>query len=91
MSAPLRRRSGPPAQEAAHVTVVADSTRLHRPEDGYATPTAEDRREALLLAEVRALGYGLSVRCRVCRHPLTAAKSVAAHVGPKCAARVVAG
>lgn len=63
-------------------------TPLHRAEDGYPTPTVEDRREAALLAELRALGYTIAVRCLVCGHPLTAPRSVARFVGPRCASKV---
>lgn len=62
---------------------------MTRPEDGYAAPSVEDRREATLLAELREPGYGITVPCVDCGHPLTAPKSVARHVGPKCAARAV--
>lgn len=94
-----KRRSGPPPREAAptgHTTAghhTADScdSSLYRPQDGYPAPTAEDRREAALLAELRELGYGVTVPCLVCRHPLTSAKSVARHIGPKCAAKATTG
>ena len=52
--------------------------------------TADERREAELLAELRDRGYTISVRCTVCNHPLTADLSTALHVGPKCRARTVA-
>jgi hypothetical protein len=55
----------------------------------HAEPTtAEDRREAQLLAELRALGYRLAVRCTRCSQWLVAAESVAAHMGPVCRERV---
>lgn len=63
---------------------------LHRPEDGCQAPIAQERREAELLDELRSLGYAIAIRCRVCGHPLTTAASVAAHIGPKCAAKAVA-
>lgn len=62
----------------------------HRAEDGYSAPTAEERREVELLAEVKALGYTVAVRCTACNHPLVAGVSVARHLGPKCAAKAVA-
>lgn len=88
---PENRRGRATLDPATATTTTVGNGKLtaHRPEDGYTAPTAEDRREAALLAEVRELGYTVSVRCRVCSHPLTSAKSVAAHVGPKCAAKVV--
>ncbi|QFS91147.1 hypothetical protein FIV07_10315 [Mycobacterium sp. THAF192] len=60
---------------------------LHRPEDGYTAPTAAERREAELLAEIKKLGYTVAVRCTACNHPLVAGASVARHLGPKCAAK----
>jgi hypothetical protein len=73
--------------DAHHDTGTVDSIRLYRRQDGFAAPTAEERREAELLAELEELGYGITVPCLVCRHPLTSAKSIARHVGPKCAAK----
>ena len=49
--------------------------------------TAEDRREAALLAEAAQLGYRLATRCTRCNQWVVNAKSVAAHMGPKCRAR----
>ncbi|MDN4520318.1 DUF6011 domain-containing protein [Mycolicibacterium austroafricanum] len=85
--APAPRGNRHPAQHRANG--YADSS-LNRAEDGYQAPTPEERREAALRAELAALGYRVSVRCRVCGHPVVSAKSVAAHIGPKCAAKVVA-
>lgn len=85
-----RRRPAPPqSRPSRNATYGGNSNRLYRPEDGHAAPTAEDRREADLLAEVRGLGYCIAVSCRVCGHPLTALSSVARHIGPKCAAKAV--
>lgn len=63
---------------------------LHRAEDGYVAPTADERREAELLAELRELGYTAAVRCTACNHPLVAGASVSRHMGPKCHARQTA-
>ena len=87
----IRRSPGTKSRAASTPpSATAESSRLHRPQDGYAAPTAQDRREAALLAELRELGYGITVPCLVCRHPLTAARSLARHIGPRCAARAVA-
>lgn len=85
------RRSGPPPQKAAphNISSAAKSNRLHRPEDGYAAPSAAERHEAALLAELAELGYGITVPCLVCRRPLTSARSLRSHVGPTCSARAV--
>lgn len=83
----------PPAanQGASGITgrmvVAAVHSSLYRAEDGYQAPTAEDRREGELLAELNARGYRISVDCRACGHPLVAARSVAAMIGPKCLAK----
>lgn len=57
-------------------------------DDRHSTLTADERREEDLLAELKERGYGITMPCLICRRPLTAAKSLAAHVGPVCAARM---
>ena len=90
MSAPTRkRRSGPAAKQSRprQNTTAANST-VYRPQDGYQAPTAEDRREAAVLAAAAELGYRLGTRCLRCGHWIVAPKSVAAHMGPVCRAKV---
>lgn len=84
------RRSRATSDPATSTTplAVTDSI-LHRAEDGYTAPTADERREAALLAELKALGYTVAVRCTACNHPLVAGVSVSRHMGPKCAAKAV--
>jgi hypothetical protein len=60
---------------------------LYRPQDGYAAPTAEDRREAALLAIAAELGYRLATTCLDCGHWISSPISIAAHRGPRCRAR----
>jgi len=92
MTAPPKKRSGPSVAARAATkmtaTVTSQSSRHYR-QDGYTAPTAEDRREDQLLAELQALGYGITVPCLVCRRPLTSPRSLRLHVGPVCAARAV--
>ena len=92
MSAPARIRKDRAAREGdpAQFTPPSDTANssLYRAEDGYLAPTADERREAALLAEVRTLGYGITVPCLMCRRPLTAPRSLVSHVGPVCAARM---
>ena len=76
--------------DAHHDTGSVDSSRLHRPQDGFAAPSAEDRREAGLLAELRDLGYRPATRCTRCNQWVVAAKSVALHMGPVCRAKSAA-
>lgn len=80
-----RKSPAPPQRRASrnNITNASEST-VYRRQDGYAAPTADDRREAQVLAEAQRLGYRLSVPCLICGHPLTAAKSLVAHVGPVC-------
>lgn len=53
----------------------------------FQTLTADERREQQLLEELQALGYGITMPCSVCGHPLSSARSLARHVGPRCAAK----
>ena len=91
MTAPPReRRSRALVDPAASTTtpiVTADPTAL----PGYQRHepiTAQDRHEAAVLAAAAELGYRLSTRCLRCGHWIVAPKSVAAHMGPVCRARV---
>ncbi|MGW0158461.1 DUF6011 domain-containing protein [Mycobacterium sp. NPDC003323] len=86
-----RKRPAPSDRPLRNHSTCATDSIVHRPEDGYAAPTADERREQQLLDELRALGYSISVRCRECGHPLSTPQSVAAHIGPKCAAKAVTG
>ena len=86
------RKSGPGKPRAASTstaTVTRDSSRRVR-QDGYAAPSAQDRREDALLTELQALGYGITIPCLVCRRPLTSKRSLRLHVGPVCSARATA-
>ena len=56
----------------------------------HQAPTADERREQQLLNELQELGYGITVPCLECGHPLTSPRSLARHVGPRCAARAQA-
>lgn len=85
-----RKRPAPPQNRPSrnhspNASIVA----ANRAEDGYVPPSPDERREQLLIAELRELGYTLSVRCVACGHPLVTSKSVARHLGPKCAAKAV--
>lgn len=93
MSAPPRMRRSPGTSARATskttATVAPESSRLHRPQDGYAAPTAEDRAVAQAVAVLVRHGYGIALRCRDCGHPITAPASLARLRGPRCAARAV--
>ncbi|MGQ9408941.1 DUF6011 domain-containing protein [Mycolicibacterium gilvum] len=85
-----RPSGGTRAASKSTATDYIEDSSLHRAEDGYSAPSGDERREAELLAELRGLGYRISVKCRVCGHPVVSARSVAAHIGPKCRAKQVA-
>lgn len=57
------------------------------PDHRHTTPTADERREAQLLAELSELGYTVAISCSECGHALTTERSKARHLGPKCAAK----
>lgn len=84
-----KRRNPGTSARATSTTPLADSnSSLHRAEDGYQAPTVAERREVELLAELKALGYTVAVRCTACNHPLVTGASVSRHMGPKCAAKI---
>lgn len=83
-----RKRPAPSDRPSPQHTNTYDAT-TYRRQDGFTAPDPEARREAQLLAELEALGYSISVRCRVCGHPLTTRLSTSLHIGPKCRAKVV--
>ncbi len=87
----MTKRKAPALAQDRHPSTLTNVTSLapHRPEDGYSAPTAGDRREVQLLAELAELGYVVAVRCLSCGHPLTSPKSVARFIGPVCASKVV--
>ena len=91
----MRQRRRSPGSEARATSTPpsanAQSNRLHRPHDGYAAPTAEDRAVAQAVAVLERHGYGIALRCLDCRRPITSPASLARLRGPRCAARVVAG
>lgn len=82
---PAPSQSRPPRNN----TTAVESSRLHRPQDGYAAPSPEDRADAEFLAEAKQRGYRLALACLDCGHPIVAAASLRRHRGPRCAARVV--
>jgi hypothetical protein len=81
-----RKRPAQPDRPSRNHTNTPQSNG-HRRQDGYASPTAEDRREAAVLAEAAEMGYRLAVSCLDCGHYLVNPISVAHHRGPTCRAR----
>jgi hypothetical protein len=82
-----RKRPAPPQNRPLRNTTSAAKSNGHRRQDGYAAPTAEDRREAAVLAAAAEMGYRLAVQCLDCGHWLTNPISVGAFRGPRCRGR----
>jgi hypothetical protein len=80
--APPRNGNRPSLNNPNTVEITA-----HRPQDGYAAPSPEDRADLAVLAAAEALGYRIAIRCLDCGHWLSSPASVAAHRGPRCRAR----
>ncbi|WP_442903278.1 DUF6011 domain-containing protein [Gordonia sp. YY1] len=59
------------------------------PDARTSSPTADEIYERAVVQAATDLGYTVSIPCRVCGHPLTAPKSVAAVVGPRCRRKAV--
>lgn len=82
------RKPAPATETGSHVTTSdSEFTRLlglqrHEPLN------AETRAEIDLLIKAAEMGFRLSVRCVDCGHWITAPRSVRAHRGPVCAAKV---
>lgn len=84
-----QKRNRPGGRSQAAPTSSAEDFFNSSPDRWHSTPTADERREAELLAELRNLGYTVSVPCLKCGHPLTTDRSTARHIGPRCAAKAV--
>ena len=93
----MRKRSSPAAADrattrdnttAGHHTADTDkSSRLHRPQDGYAAPSALARAVAQAKALLEDSGYGIAAKCLDCGHPIVKPASLARMRGGKCHAR----
>lgn len=84
---PKKVAAGPAQDRPATNTHTQGQSNAHRPEDGYAPPTADDREVAAAIDVLRAYGYGIACRCLDCNRPITAAASLARMRGPWCARR----
>lgn len=54
----------------------------------WPTEREEDRLDAQVLAEAKARGFRLAIRCSRCNQWLVASKSVALHLGPTCRRKI---
>jgi hypothetical protein len=88
MSTRKRPASADGPSPKSTTTTVADILNSS-PDRRHSTPSADERREAALLAELSELGYTVAISCVVCGHALTTERSKALHLGPKCAAKAV--
>jgi hypothetical protein len=82
------RNRPPPTERPLRNYTNTDKSNGHRRQDGYAAPTAEDRREAAVLAEAAKMGYRLATTCLDCGQWISNHVSVASHRGPRCRARL---
>ena len=85
-----RKRPAPPQSRPSRNTTYADESIVRRRQDGYTAPDADDRLDAYVIAEAKARGFQVAIRCTACGHWLVAAKSVALHLGPVCRTKAVA-
>jgi hypothetical protein len=83
-----RRSPGLEARATSTTPIAANEFIKYRRQDGCAAPTAEDRREAEVLAGAEKLGYRLATRCTRCQKWVVSHENVAAHIGPVCRAKV---
>ncbi len=72
-----------------HSTGSVNSSRLHRPQDGFAAPTALARAVAQAKALLEGDGYGIAAKCIDCGHPIVKPASLARMRGGKCHARAI--
>lgn len=89
MTRPVKRE-GPGGATGATPKHRANGYHQNSGDYRHETLTADERREQQLLEELQALGYGVWMPCTHCSRPLTAAKSLARHIGPVCATRAKA-
>lgn len=84
-----KRRNPAVSDRATSTPPSADSQfSLHRRQDGYTAPTAQDRADAAFIAEAVARGYRLAMTCVDCGHYIVSEASLRRHRGPRCAARM---
>jgi hypothetical protein len=86
-----RKRPAPPQNRPLrHYTDIAKEI-AYRRQDGYASPTADDRADLDVLIAAAERGFRLAIRCLRCNQWLVAPSSVRAHLGPVCRVKVVDG
>jgi hypothetical protein len=82
------RRNRPGTASQAAPKSSAENFLNDSPDRRIEAPTAEDRAEAVFVAEAYAHGYRLATRCTSCGRWLVADKSVRLRLGPTCRRRI---
>lgn len=83
------KRNPAGANGGARKSTWAADCDKHNPDLRITSPTADEIYKRAVVQAATDLGFTVSIPCRVCGHPLTAPKSVAAVVGPKCRRKAV--
>lgn len=90
-----KKRPAPPQDRPSRNNITSDakSTVLyklfgHAPHEPL---TIEDREDLDVIVAAVERGFRVSVQCRVCGHWLSNPRSVKVFLGPRCAAKAVAG
>ena len=81
-------RPGENPETATRLAKASAKSSLHHRQDGYSAPTPDDRLDAEVIDAAKARGFAIAVRCTRCGQWVVAAKSVAAHLGPVCRAKL---
>ncbi|MCB1265047.1 MAG: hypothetical protein KDB56_10750 [Mycobacterium sp.] len=83
-----RKRPAVSDRATSTTTTLHPESSLHHRQDGYSAPTPDDRLDAEVIDAAKARGFAIAVRCTRCGQWVVAAKSVAAHLGPVCRAKL---
>jgi len=87
-----RKRPAPKSRPSSMDTITcASDYSSGRAQDGYQSPTPDERFDAWIIAEAARLGYRISVPCLDYGRPLSDPISVAHHRGPTCRRRAGVG
>lgn len=84
---PRKRPAPRQGNRPSRTTTSSAESSLHRAEDGYQAPTAEERAVHAAMELLHEHGYGIAGRCLDCRHPISSLASLARMRGPRCEAR----
>jgi hypothetical protein len=85
-----KKEPAPSPQGRPSARVSAKDAREYIGHDRHEGLDTEDWLDAQVIAEAKARGFRLAIRCRRCNQWLVATQSVAVHLGPVCRAKVSA-